>query len=58
MSASMKPEIIEEPAAVRLRHLHHPGTWHRLSLLEKIAVVQLVMAGCTLLLLVMLVVRG
>lgn len=56
--ASMKPEITEEPRGVRLRTLHRPGTWHRLSLLEKIAVVQLVMAGCTFLLLVLLVGRS
>ena len=55
---SMKPKITEEPGGVRLRTLHRPGTWHRLSLLEKIAVVQLVMAGCTLLLLVVLVGRS
>jgi hypothetical protein len=54
----MKPEITEEPRGVRLRTLHRPGTWHRLSLLEKIAVVQLVMAGCTFLLLVLLVGRS
>ena len=51
----MKPEIIEEPAAVRLRYLLRPGTWHRLSLLEKIAVVQVCLGICTLVLLVKLV---
>ena len=51
----MKHEIAEEPATVRLRHILRPGTWSGLSLLEKIAVVQLVMAGCTFVLLVVLV---
>ena len=40
---------------IRIRQLPRPGTWGRLSLLEKIAVVQLVLGACTFLLLVMLV---
>jgi len=40
---------------VRLRTLHRPGTWSRLSLLEKIAVVQLALGACTFVLLVVLV---
>lgn len=52
---SMNLKITEEPAAVRLRHTIRPSIWRRLSLLEKIAVVQLVMGGCTFLLLVLLV---
>lgn len=51
----MNREITEEPAAVRLRHTIKPSIWRRLSLLEKIAIVQLAMAGCTFLLLVLLV---
>jgi len=43
---------------VRLRTLLWPGTWSRLSLLEKIAVVQLVLGTCTFLLLVLLVFGG
>lgn len=52
---SMKHEIAEEPATVRLRHILRPGTWSGLSLLEKIAVVQLVLGACTFVLLVVLV---
>ena len=40
---------------IRIRQLPQPGTWSRLSLLEKIAVVQLCLAVCTFLLLVVLV---
>jgi hypothetical protein len=52
----MKPTITEEPL-IRLRNLTHPGMWQRLSLLEKIAVVQVCLGACTLLLLVVLVAR-
>jgi len=48
----MKHEIAEEPATVRLRHILRPGTWSGLSLLEKIAVVQLALGACTFVLLV------
>lgn len=58
MAASMKREITEEPAAVWLRHTIRPKTWRRLSLLEKIAIIQLAMGGCTLMLLVLLVAGG
>ena len=54
---SMKPIVTEEPTAVRLRYLLRPGTWHRLSLLEKIAVVQVCLGACTFVLLVVLVAR-
>ena len=50
----MKPEITEEPL-IRLRNLIHPGMWHRLSLLEKIAVLQVCLGTCTFVLLVKLV---
>lgn len=40
---------------VRIRQLPRRGTWGRLSLLEKIAVVQLVIGCCTFVLLVVLV---
>jgi len=40
---------------IRLRCLIKPGIWSQLSLLEKIAVVQLCLAVCTFLLLVILV---
>jgi hypothetical protein len=43
---------------VRLRYVTRPDIWRHLSLLEKIAVVQLCLAGCTFLLLVMLVARS
>jgi hypothetical protein len=40
-----------------LRHVFNPGIWCRLSLIEKIAVVQLAISGTALLLLVVLVMR-
>lgn len=51
----MKPKITEEPVTVRLRHTLRPAIWRRLSLLEKIAVVQLVLGAGTFLLLIVLV---
>lgn len=39
----------------RLRHVPHRDVWERLTLLEKIAVVQVIFAGVSLLLLVVLV---
>lgn len=41
-----------------LRHVIVPDIWRRLSLLEKIAVVQLGLGGCTFLLLVVLVIQS
>jgi len=53
----MKPEITEEPIMknIRLRTVARPSTWRRLSLLEKIAVVQVFAGLLSLALLVVLV---
>lgn len=51
----MKTAAEQTVPGVRLRYVIRPDIWRRLSLLEKIAVVQLCLAGCTFLLLVKLV---
>jgi len=52
----MQPQLtITEEAVIRIRDIFRPGTWSRLTLEQKLMVVQLALGACTFVLLVVLV---